>query len=75
MQVLLPRFLSSVDANASLEDMAPKAERQLPQSILNQMQARGMAKTSPIMIRIFKEEDELEVWKQRDNGRYDIIAT
>jgi len=61
--------------NASLEDMAPKAERQLPQSILNQMQARGMAKTSPIMIRIFKEEDELEVWKQRDNGRYDIIAT
>ena len=55
--------------------MAPKAERQLPQSILNQMQARGMAKTSPIMVRIFKEEDELEVWKQRDNGRYDLIAS
>lgn len=61
--------------NASLEDIAPKAERPLPQSIINQMQARGMSKTSPIMIRIFKEEDQLEVWKQRDNGRYDVIAT
>ena len=61
--------------NASLEDIAPKAERSLPQSIVNQMQARGMSKTSPIMVRIFKEEDQLEVWKQRDNGRFDIIAT
>jgi murein L,D-transpeptidase YafK len=61
--------------NASLEDMAPKAERQLPQAIVNQMNAKGMSKTSPIMVRIFKEEDLLEVWKQKDNGRYDIIAT
>jgi murein L,D-transpeptidase YafK len=60
--------------NASLEDIAPKAEKPLPQAIVNQMKAKGMSKTSPIMVRIFKEEDQLEVWKQKDNGRYDIIA-
>ena len=34
-----------------------------------------MSTTSPIMIRIFKEEAVLEVWKQKDNGRYDLAAT
>ncbi len=61
--------------NQSLEDIAPKAERRLPQSIVTAMQAKDMRANSPIMIRIFKEESVLEVWKQKANGRYDIIAT
>lgn len=72
---LIVAGLALAGCNGSLEDIAPKAERQLPQNIINQMQARGMSKSSPIMVRIFKEEDTLEVWKQRDNGRFDIIAT
>jgi murein L,D-transpeptidase YafK len=31
---------------------------------------KGMDAQAPIFIRIFKEESELEVWKQRDDGRY-----
>ena len=31
---------------------------------------KGMDAHAPIFIRIFKEESELEVWKQRDDGRY-----
>ena len=27
------------------------------------------------MARIFKEEGKLEIWKQKTNGRYDIIAS
>src|SRR5262249_58940622 len=30
----------------------------------------GMDPQAPILIRIFKEESELELWKQRDDGRY-----
>jgi len=61
--------------SGSLEDIAPKAERELPQKILTQMKAKGMRKDAPIMMRIFKEEGELEVWKQKTNGRYDLIAS
>ena len=31
---------------------------------------KGMNLQAPIFVRIFKEESELEVWKQRDDGRY-----
>ncbi len=58
-----------------LEDIAPKSEKALPERIVNQMKARGMSRTSPIMVRIFKEESTLEVWKRKDNGRFDMIAS
>ncbi len=31
---------------------------------------KGMRSDQPIFVRIFKEESELEIWKQRDDGRY-----
>lgn len=31
---------------------------------------KGMSVNSPIFVRIFKEESELEVWKLRDDGRF-----
>jgi murein L,D-transpeptidase YafK len=30
----------------------------------------GMKPESPIFVRIFKEESELEIWKQKDDGRF-----
>ena len=33
-----------------------------------------MSRNSPVMARIFKEEGKLEIWKQKTNGRYDMIA-
>jgi murein L,D-transpeptidase YafK len=34
-----------------------------------------MEKESPILVRIFKEEAELEVWKQDDSGRFALLRT
>ena len=59
----------------SLEDIAPRAEKPLPEKIIMSMKAKGMTRSSPIMVRIFKEEGELEVWKQKDTGRYDLISS
>jgi murein L,D-transpeptidase YafK len=61
--------------DSSIEDWAPKAEKQLPEKLVQSMRAKGMTRTSPIMVRIFKEEGQLEVWKQKDNGRYDLAAS
>ena len=62
--------------SGGLEDIAPKkATRELPHKIVAAMNSKGMKKTSPIMMRIFKEESILEVWKQKNNGKYDLIAS
>ncbi len=61
---------------SSVQDFAPQyANKQLPEKILTAMKAKGMNRNSPIMARIFKEEGVLEIWKQKTNGRYDVIAT
>ena len=52
-----------------------RAERALPAKIQQKMAALNMAKNSPITIRVFKEESVLEVWKQKTNGQYALIAS
>ncbi|MET3662080.1 murein L,D-transpeptidase family protein [Aquamicrobium ahrensii] len=62
--------------DSSIGDFAPQhANRQLPPKIQQAMKAKSMNKTSPILARVFKEEGKLEIWKQKTNGRYDVIAS
>jgi murein L,D-transpeptidase YafK len=46
-----------------------KATKELPPELLSLLRQRKMPKHSPILVRIFKEEAELEVWKQDTTGR------
>ncbi|MEM1370845.1 MAG: murein L,D-transpeptidase family protein [Pseudomonadota bacterium] len=46
------------------------AKQPLPQSTMMLLGKKGMDQGAPIFIRIFKEESELEVWKQRSDGRF-----
>ena len=48
----------------------PPAEQPLSKETLSLLGRKGMDLSAPIFIRIFKEESELEVWKQRADGRY-----
>ena len=59
----------------ALDSVANKVEHPLPAKLVNKMKANDMSTRSPIMMRIFKEEGVLEVWKQKGNGRFDIIAS
>ena len=61
--------------NGSIEDIAPKANKELPQKLVDLMKSKGMATSSPIMVRIFKEEGQFEVWKQKGDGGYGLIAS
>ena len=56
-----------VDSNRHLQ---PLSER-----MLAELKAKKMEKESPILMRIFKEESELEVWKQNDSGRFALLRT
>ncbi len=46
-----------------------------PGRILAEIQKKGMERNSPFMLRIFKEEGKLEVWKAKTNNRFDMIAS
>src|SRR5436309_3545207 len=47
----------------------------LSDRMLATLKAKHMDKESPILIRVFKEEAELEVWKQDDSGRFALLST
>ncbi len=52
-----------------------KATKELPPELLSLLREKKMSKNSPILVRIFKEESELEVWKQDANGRFQLLKT
>ncbi|OCJ03025.1 hypothetical protein A6U87_18300 [Rhizobium sp. AC44/96] len=57
-----------------LSKVKNKVEEPLPPRILSEIAAKGMDRNSPIMIRIFKEEGALEIWKAKTDNRFDKIA-
>ena len=63
--------LDSVDVSK----IKNKVEHPLPSRIVAEMQKKNMPRTSPIMIRIFKEEGVLEVWKAKADNRFDMISS
>ena len=47
----------------------------LSDKMLAEIEQKNMTKESPILVRIFKEESELEVWKQDNTGRFGLLKT
>ena len=52
-----------------------KAMKSLSPEMVATLQQKNMPTESPILVRLFKEEAELEVWKQDAAGRYDLVKT
>jgi len=50
-----------------------KAMKELSPQMLALLDTKQMPKDSPILVRIFKEESELEVWKQDTTGHFQIL--
>ena len=50
-----------------------KATKELPPELFSLLRQKRMPKYSPILVRVFKEEAELEVWKQDTTGRFQIL--
>lgn len=57
-------------AGCSAAPQIAPADQPLTKQSLMLLGKKGMRVEAPIFVRIFKEESELEVWKQRDDGRF-----
>lgn len=49
------------------------ANAPLPPQLVRTIKQMNMGENSPILVRIFKEESELEVWKQTGDGSYALL--
>jgi murein L,D-transpeptidase YafK len=52
-----------------------KAMKSLSPEMIAALQQKNMPTESPILVRLFKQEAELEVWKQDAAGRFDLVKT
>jgi murein L,D-transpeptidase YafK len=56
-------------------DFSARAFKPLSSAMLTELERRNMPKDSPILVRLFKEEAEFEVWKQDTSGRFALLKT
>jgi murein L,D-transpeptidase YafK len=54
-------------------ELPTRAMKELSPQMLAMLEQKNMPKDSPILVRIFKEESELEVWKQDATGHFQIL--
>jgi murein L,D-transpeptidase YafK len=52
-----------------------KANQPVPPKLAAAMTDKNMDAQSPVLIRLFKQEAELEVWKQDRNGQFALLKT
>lgn len=48
---------------------------QVPARLKSEMAKQGMPIGSPVLARVFKEENKVEIWKQKANGRYAMLTS
>jgi murein L,D-transpeptidase YafK len=84
--IFRPRFLRALMASAATvgalalagcetDSTGPtaRAMKPLSQEMISELEKRKMPKESAILVRLFKEEAEAEVWKQDDTGRFALL--
>lgn len=73
--LVLLAFAMALGACTTLVDGDMRAMQPIPASLVADMREREMSPADPILIRIFKKESELEVWKQDRSGKFALLRT
>ena len=63
--------LGLAGCNTDIYQLPTRAMKELSPEMLALLGQKGMPGELPILVRIFKEESELEVWKQDTTGRFE----
>lgn len=60
---------------ASTLDVANKSTQPIPSKVTKEMSKKGVNASGAVLVRIFKQESELEVWKRAPSGKYTLLKT
>ncbi len=67
--------LAGCNTDSSTSAVNGRHMQPLSERMLADIESKNMAKESPILVRIFKEESELEIWKEDKSGRFALLHT
>jgi murein L,D-transpeptidase YafK len=67
--------LAGCDTDGTSPLATARAMAPLSNEMLSLLEQKNMPKETPILVRLFKEEAELEVWKQDATGQYALLKT
>ena len=70
-----PSRLQAASTNTMSTAPLPKHLKPVVTETASLMAAAGVSERAPMLIRVFKEDSELEVWKQRTDGTFAHIKT
>jgi murein L,D-transpeptidase YafK len=68
-------LLAGCDTDQASLATNAKANQPVPPKLLAAMTEKDMDLQSPILVRLFKQEAELEVWKQTRSGQFALLKT
>jgi murein L,D-transpeptidase YafK len=57
------------------QSLSGRSLASIPNDTMALMQDKGVSSDSPVLIRTYKQEAELEIWKKRPDGRYVYLKT
>jgi murein L,D-transpeptidase YafK len=67
--------LGGCDTDNADPSLALKALKPISPKTMSEIAEKNMTKESPILVRLFKQESELEVWKQDNTGQFALLKT
>ena len=67
--------LGGCNDSAMLGGASTRSLTPIPAQTVSLMQTKGMSQADPILIRAFKKEAEMEVWKRTGTGQYALLKT
>ncbi|MDQ6702557.1 MAG: hypothetical protein M3Z96_05370, partial [Pseudomonadota bacterium] len=60
---------------STFSPVTSRSQAQLPPKTLAAMEAIGSSKNAPVLIRTYKKEAELEIWKMKGDGHYAYLKS
>ena len=73
--ILIAVALGGCQTEGTISTLPAKALKPLSAQMLSELEKKQMPADSPILVRIFKQEAELEVWKQDTTGQFALLKT
>lgn len=65
----------STEETLGIENVSNRVEHPLPAKMRQKLVKMNLTLSSPIMMRIFKQEAVMEVWKANSQDRYELVGT
>ncbi len=75
LSLIVALSLTLASCEESRQRGAARHSIPIPNEVMALMSEKGMNKANPVLIRSFKKESELEIWKMATDGQYKLLKT